>query len=283
VVLADGLEEALIDGKDRDAVIRLAIHRANKDKLPLIVASRPHDPLREMEAAIIDLEPLSEEAALDYIQPTDRGMSERRLDWVVETADVVETPLYLQITRQLHQAALTEYVSTSRDGGQLDTRSVDRAELRLRLLDTWTGALVRGHLPSELPLSRTDRLATIEHVSALACIGLRDDQLVVPFDALDRAEGPIMAALQQELDRLHSGLDIRLAAARGAALGLLETQGDGVRFPHSIMQAYFGSRLMEAALHRPGKAGARAAAGPSHALEGRAPRGSCPRRDWDPD
>src|SRR5829696_1415956 len=131
VVLADGLEEALIDGKDRDAVIRLAIHRANKDKLPLIVASRPHDPLREMEAAIIDLEPLSEEAALDYIQPTDRGMSERRLDWVVET------PLYLQITRQLHQAALTEYVSTSRDGGQLDTRSVDRAELRLRLLDTW--------------------------------------------------------------------------------------------------------------------------------------------------
>ena len=248
VVLADGLEEALIDGKDRDAVIRLAIHRANKDKLPLIVASRPHDPLREMEAAIIDLEPLSEEAALDYIQPTDRGMSERRLDWVVETADVVETPLYLQITRQLHQAALTEYVSTSRDRDQLDTRSVDRAELRLRLLDTWTGALVRGHLPSELPLSRTDRLATIEHVSALACMGLRDDQLVVPFDALDRAEGPIVAALQQELDRLHSGLDIRLAASRGAALGLLETQGDGVRFPHSIMQAYFGSRLMEAAL-----------------------------------
>jgi hypothetical protein len=251
VVLADGLEEALIDGKDRDAVIRLAIHRANKDQLPLVVASRPHDPLREMEAAIIDLEPLSEEAALDYIQPTDRGMSERRLDWIVETADVVETPLYLQITRQLHRAALTEYVSTSRDGGQLDTRSVDRAELRLRLLDTWTGALVRGHLPSELPLSRTDRQATIEHVSALACIGLRDDQLVVPFDALDGAEGPIVTALRQELAGLPTGLDVRLAASRGAALGLLEIQGDGVRFPHSIMQAYFGSRLMEAALQDP--------------------------------
>jgi hypothetical protein len=251
VVLADGLEEALIDGKDRDAVIRLAIHRANKEKLPLVVASRPHDPLREMEAAIIDLEPLSEEAALDYIQPTDRGVSERRLDWIVETADVVETPLYLQITRQLHQVGLTEYVSTSRDSGQLDTRSVDRAELRLRLLDTWTGALVQGHLPSELPLSHTDRQATIEHVSALACIGLRDDQLVVPFDALDREEGPIVAALQQELDRRHSSLDVRLAASRGAALGLLETQGEGVRFPHSIMQAYFGSRLMEAALQDP--------------------------------
>ena len=72
-------------------------------------------------------------------------MSERRLDWIVETADVVET-LYLQITRQLHQAALTEYVSTSRDRGQLTPEGVDRAELRLRLLDTWTGALISGHL-----------------------------------------------------------------------------------------------------------------------------------------
>jgi hypothetical protein len=251
VVLADGLEEALIDEKDRDAAIRLAIHRANNDGLPLIVASRPHEPLREMEAAIIDLEPLSEEAALEYIQHNDRGAPERRLDWVVETADVVETPLYLQITRQLHQAALTDYVSTSRDGGQLDTRSVDRAELRLRLLDTWTGALVRGYLPSQLPLSRTDRQATIEHVSALACIGLRDDRLVVAFDELDRAGAPILAALQEELDGLHSGFDIQLAASRGAALGLLETRGDGVRFPHSIMQAYFGSRFMQVAMQDP--------------------------------
>jgi hypothetical protein len=251
VVLADGLEEALIDEKDRDAAIRLAIHRANNDGLPLIVASRPHEPLREMEAAIIDLEPLSEEAALEYIQHSDRGASERRLDWVVETADVVETPLYLQITRQLHQAALTDYVSTSRDGGRLDTRSVDRAELRLRLLDTWTGALVRGYLPSQLPLSRNDRQATIEHVSALACIGLRDDRLVIAFDELERAEAPILAALQEELAGLHSGFDIQLAASRGAALGLLETRGDGVRFPHSIMQAYFGSRFMQFALRDP--------------------------------
>jgi hypothetical protein len=248
VVLADGLEEALIDEEDRDAVIRLAIQRANNDGLPLVVASRPHAPLREMEAAIIDLEPLSEEAALEYIQPTDRGASERRLDWIVETADVVETPLYLQITRQLHQAGLTEYVSTSRDGGQLDTRSVDRAELRLRLLDTWTGALVRGHLPSELPLSRTDRQATIEHVSALACIGLRDDRLIVAFKELERTGGPVLEALHNELAGLHSGFDIQLAASRAAALGLLETRGDGVRFPHSIMQAYFGSRLIQFAM-----------------------------------
>src|SRR6266542_3452322 len=71
VVLADGLEEALIDGdaeRDRDNLIRLAIRRANDSRLSLVVASRPHDPLREMEAAIIDLESLSEEAALEYVQ-----------------------------------------------------------------------------------------------------------------------------------------------------------------------------------------------------------------------
>jgi NACHT domain len=251
VVLADGLEEALIDGdaeRDRDNLIRLAIHRANDDGLPLVVASRPHDPLREMEAAIIDLEPLSEEAALEYVQRADRGPSERRLDWIVETADVVETPLYLQITRELHQAALTEYVSASRDGGRLDTRSVDRAELRLRLLDTWTGALVRGHLPSGLPLSRNDRQATIEHVSALACIGLREDRLIVRFDELEGTGGPLVEALREELRKLRSGFDIRLAASRAAALGLLEGRGDGVRFPHSVMQAYFGSRLIHVAM-----------------------------------
>ena len=254
VVLADGLEEALIDGdaeKDRDNVIRLAIHQAHDDGLPLVVASRPHDPLREMDAAIIDLEPLSEEAALEYIQPSDRSQSERRLDWIVETADVVETPLYLQITRELHQAALTEFVSAGRDGGQLDTRSVDRAELRLRLLDTWSGALVRGYLPSGQPLRRSDRQATIEYISALACIGLRQDRLIVKFDELEDSGGPIVQALREELRKLRSGYDLRLAATRGAALGLVEVQGDGVRFPHSIMQAYFGSRLIQVAMEDP--------------------------------
>ena len=258
VVLADGLEEALIDGdagRDRDNHIRLAIHQAYDDGLPLIVASRPHDPLREMEAAIIDLEPLSEEAALEYIQRSEGGQAEHRLDWIVETADVVETPLYLQITRQLHQAGLTDYVSASRGGGQLDTRSVDRAELRLRLLDTWTGALIRGYFPSGLPLSHNDRQATIEQVSALACIGLRDDRVIVEFGDLEDREASVgqllREAVRKELKKLRSGYDIQLAATRGVALGLVEPRGDGVRFPHSIMQAYFGSRLIHVAMEDP--------------------------------
>ena len=54
-------------------------------------------------------------AALQYLQRERSGEDERRLDWVVETADVTENPLYLQITRQLQRAGLMEYVTSRRD------------------------------------------------------------------------------------------------------------------------------------------------------------------------
>ena len=112
----------------------MAIYRANEQRLPLVIASRPHDPLRVLGATIVELEPLSEEAALQFIRQHSTGDDEHRLDWIVETADVAETPLYLQITRQLRRLGLLDYVSHRRDDERLDTRSVDRAELRLRLL-----------------------------------------------------------------------------------------------------------------------------------------------------
>jgi hypothetical protein len=289
VVLADGLEEALIEGdveRERDPLIRLAIRRANDDRLPLIIASRPHDPLRGMEAAIIELEPLSEEAALDYIQRGGAGRDEHRLDWIVETADVAETPLYLQVTRQLHEAGLLDYVAAGRDGEWLDIRSVDRAALRLGLLDTWRGALVRGHFPAGVALADADRKATIEQLSALACIGLKQDRLYVRFDDLQTAREPgriaagspagiarvassararfrprtgrpnpaagphpaINREVQRRLGELGVQLDIRLAATWGTQLGLVEARGQAVRFPHSIMQAYLGSRLIDVAM-----------------------------------
>jgi len=288
VVLADGLEEALIEGdaeKDRDTAIRVAIRRASRERLPLIIASRPHDPLRGMEAVIVELEPLSEEAALDYIQRAGPPDDEHRLDWIVETADVAETPLYLQIARELHSAGLMKYVSTSRDGEWLDIRGVDRAALRLRLLDTWTQALIRGRLARGLSLTDTDRAATVEHLSALACIGLNQDRLHVSFADLESAlvrpgaasseagpaqrmararsrlsplSGqrdpaaspylPLAIELRQRLQLLGRNPDVQLAATWGAQLGLVETAGKNVRFSHTIMQAYLGSRLIDVAL-----------------------------------
>jgi hypothetical protein len=297
VVLADGLEEALIEGtaeKDRDNHIRLAIRRAAEQRLPLVVASRPHDPLRGMDAAIVELEPLSEEAALQYVQAVGQGPDQRldeppdehRLDWIVETADVAETPLYLHITRELHRMKLMKWVSPSRDGGPLDTRSIDRAELRLRLLDAWIKALEDGHFPPGLALSRVDRKVTIVQLAALACVGLERDSLYVRFEELADSPAPedasaamatrqrrglapwapggtrampgrrrppaphpvVRGTLERKLAELRGTLDLRLAAARGTELGLVEAFGDGVRFPHSIMQAYLGSQFIDAAM-----------------------------------
>jgi hypothetical protein len=259
VVLADGLEEALIESgaaAERDNLIRLAIQKANLNKLPLIITSRPHNPLRGTDAVLVELEPLSEEAALAYIQRGDPA-DEPRIDWIVETAEVAEAPLYLQVARQLHRAGLLTSPTVTRDGQQLDIRSVDRSGLQLRLLEAWKEALVNGYFLPWVALSRDDRTATIEQLSLLACTGLRQDRkdgLQVDLkDYMDLREwrsddGQLQPIIQEVRDRLgragHNPLDVRLAVTWGTQLGLVEAHGSAVRFPHSILQAYLGSRLI---------------------------------------
>ena len=264
VVLADGLEEALTEGsahQDRDNLIRLAIHRARELDLPLVIASRPHDPLRGADATIMELEPLSEEAALEYIDPDDTSTDARRLDWIVETAGLTELPLYLQITRQLSQHERLDYISADRSA-KVDTRSLDRSKLRLHLLDTWMEALFDGHLRPTVPLDRKEREAAVEWLSALACIGLAADTIDVKFEEYYRpkpagkpeARQPLYKHIDKAVkDFIHDNLpgrhlDIRLAVTWGDKLQLVEAHGDGLRFPHSIMQAYLGSRFMRTAL-----------------------------------
>ena len=186
VVIADGLEEALTEGsasvhEDRDNLIRLAIHRARELRLPLIIASRPHDPLRGADATIMELEPLSEEAALEYIDPGQNSVDARWLDWIVETAGLTELPLYLQITRQLSRRDRLDYLSADRSA-QVDMRSMDRSKLRLHLLATWMEALFDGHLMGAVPLNRNEREAVVEWLSALACIGLLGDTIDVKYE-----------------------------------------------------------------------------------------------------
>jgi hypothetical protein len=299
VVLADGLEEALIDNDQRNSIIRVAIQRANRRKLPLVIASRPHDPLRTMPAAIVELEPLSEEAALSYVSADGRaGRGQERLNWIVETAEVTEEPLYLQITRELHKNGLLEYVPPGSGRAALDARDAGRTRLRLHLLDTWTSALTEGFFPEGLAMSRQDRRAAVESAAALACIGLKLDSVHVKFTDLlgppqhagttsggDTGNGSTLAAhdaphgntgsdalpgsarrwdielrpLERQsphpsvIDLVAHRLselkpDIQVAAAWAEQLELIEMEGNGVRFPHSIIQAYLGSLMMSAAL-----------------------------------
>lgn len=266
VVIADGLEEALTGDaahQDRDNLIRLAIHRAREFGLPLIIASRPHDPLRGADATIMELEPLSEEAALEYIAQGNNTVDARRLDWIVETAGLTELPLYLQITRQLCRHDRLDHLSADRSSKKVDTRSLDRSKLRRHLLDTWLEALFDGHLMPAVPLRYKEREAAVQWLSALACIGLTLDTVDVKFenyyeDEEDQepkvSQSPKYQAIdteirhfiQQALPNRH--LDIRLAATWGDQLQLVEAHGDGLRFRHSIMQAYLGSRFIKTAL-----------------------------------
>jgi hypothetical protein len=257
VVLADGLEEALVGSSERDNIIRAAVRKAHQEHLPLVIASRPHDPLRATEATILVLEPLSYEAALAYIGSGGTRENDRRLAWIVETADVVEAPLYLQITRELHDKGLLEPFSAGQHG-VVDTRGADRSTLRLGLLQTWERALVRGHLYEDVPLNRAERRAAVEHMSALACVGLKNDLLDVGFG--QPIGEKISAEVKQRLMKIDEqagratgagNIDVRLAATWAAQLELVELRGNSVRFPHSLMQAYLGSRLLDAALQDP--------------------------------
>lgn len=261
VVLADGLEEALVDGphaQERDSMIRLAVRLAGRQRLPLVIASRQHDAVAGLDAAVVPLEPLSQEAALEYIQKDVKSDDAQRLDWIVERAEVVETPLYLQLARQLQQAGQLRYVQ--RD--DLDTRGpIDRIGLRRRLMDAWTRAVNRGHLFAEVPLERRDRQATVAQMGALACMGLRDDKIEVKFEDYETEEGagndvPGRAGLEGVLteqieDAGAERVSMRLAATRAMRLRLVEMRGEAVRFPHSILQAYLGARVLTGALNDP--------------------------------
>jgi hypothetical protein len=240
VVIADGLEEALTEGKasvheDRDNLIRLAIHRARELRLPLIIASRPHAPLRGADATIMELEPLSEEAALEYIDPGQNSLDARWLDWIVETAGLTELPLYLQITRQLYRRGQLDYLSTDRSA-QVDIRSMDRSKLRLYLLTTWMKALFAGHLKGAVPLNRSERAAAVKWLSALACIGLLGDTIDVkyedyyegePANQPEMSQRPKYPEIDDEIQSFvdkklpHRHLDIRLAVTWGDRLNLV--------------------------------------------------------------
>ncbi|MET9511935.1 NACHT domain-containing protein [Streptomyces flavidovirens] len=258
VVLADGLEEALTAPEladERDTIIRLAIRRANEQRLPLIITSRPHDSLRGMEASLTDLEPLSEEAALTYISSGSAWEDRQRLDWIVEKAGIAEAPTYLQIAAELHDEGLLERALAGQSEEEaVETRGGDRAALRFHLLDTWINALIGGRFRPELPLSQDERRATIHYLSAFACVGLAMDSSEVRFtDVVDEQNPshPRYPEILRELVKRVEGsrLDLRLAAHWGMRMGLLELGGDRIRFQHSVVQAHLGARFMNAVIH----------------------------------
>jgi hypothetical protein len=286
VVLADGLEETLNrpdQHENRTSGIQLAIRKAAETRLPLVIASRHHDPLRVMETTITELEPLGEGPILDFLAPP--GTPDRdQMAYLVQGADVVESPLYLQVIHDLRQRDRLRRLMPDEDllvhltAADRQGRGVacpDRTTLRLAILSYWEKALIGGQLFEDYGLSRTQRKKTITVLAALACVGLSKDTLEVDFDDLlsgvderaphdGRERSPAQAIATRLIRLLGSPLgdpkgstdgvrdwlrdECAQAAIKGGELGLVESREGSVRFQHSILQAYLGSDYLPAAL-----------------------------------
>ncbi|MER7270831.1 NACHT domain-containing protein [Micromonospora sp. WMMD712] len=259
VVIADGLEEVLADAQqpyDRDSVLRQAIRTAGEERLPLVVSSRPDDPLRGLDALVLQLEPLAEGAALEYVRAQRRqpGPEDRwdRVTALVREADVADSPFYLRIISQLHEVDRLDRVESCDRG---------RSAARWRLLEQWCDALVAGDLYEDYGVPQTERADAIEVISALACIGLGNNRLRVRTaelfgdpDGADTGHRWIRQELHHRLRKLDAGnpQDVGLAETTGGELNLVVKHQDGVRFVHGVVQAYLGARYLTAALRDDG-------------------------------
>jgi hypothetical protein len=226
-VLADGLEEALHEQPERQPEIRRAVKEAIERRLPLVITSRPDEALPTLDGAVIRLEPLSETDALEYIGGG--GDHAADLERLVKVAQVTESPLYLQLASKLGSDRLR---SISTDKGRLAVRVALLEGWRQRLLGGAEGAYVHPE---------THRAKAFQGLEWLACIALRNNTLELGLEDLPD---------EPAVDGADYGT-AKLAASVGEDLQLVERVPGGVRFRHSVMEAYLGGRAMPSVVNEP--------------------------------
>ncbi|SCL22841.1 hypothetical protein GA0074692_1468 [Micromonospora pallida] len=253
-VLADGLHEPF--GRDEEQseenVLREAISQAAEARLPLIVTSRPYDPLRGMRAILVGLEPLGEGAALEH--GLDGTAEVMRSSWagiaaLVKAADVTDSPFFLTVIRALHRCDRLPQLSRTETGGVV--RPMDRYEARWRLLDAWRAALLDGTLKRDVSRGRDDRAATLEVLSAFACLALVRGTSHLEYQDMTRyhcaEQWAILETLHDRLgDRIRSNaLDhITHAFVEGAEWSIVDVRRTEAQFLHGVVQAYLGMRYL---------------------------------------
>jgi hypothetical protein len=226
VVLADGLEEALpgLEHEERAKLVQYALDKASDIDLPLVITSRPQPILEELDAAIIRLEPLPAHRVTTYIEEAAGGATDG-VEEVVRTAEVMERPLYLKLARAVHQA------------GELPSISCEsRIECRVALLDAWRELLLNGKLESEVSMRPQDRAGALATVEQLACVALAENALEVRFDVATRSP-------YTDFDEARVR-EARRLAGQARRLDIVEWIPAGVRFRHSILEAYLGARRL---------------------------------------
>ena len=222
VVLADGLDEALTGQTGRHSEIRRAVSKALDDKLPLVMATRPDDALRGLDAALIRLEPLSASDAVEYMEAPDAIASE--VEELAAAAAMTEAPLYLWLADKLP----AEQRDVPTDQG--------RSAARVALLERWRDGLVEGNFTESDHYLDTERADGLESLELMAYVSLCDRSNEVRFEDLDRVVSGNGAS---SADR-----DPRIAGRVGEDLDLVDRVGDGVRFRHSVLQGYLGGRAV---------------------------------------
>ncbi|MFI0793405.1 hypothetical protein ACH4OY_12000 [Micromonospora rubida] len=260
-VLADGLDEATKVAKNRsgESVIHAAIAKAANDHLPLVIASRPYDPLRGMPALVIGLESLGEGSALEYALTPDDQSSPAAWAPVIDmvyAADVTAAPLFLRIIRDLNQQGKLRHRSGYQSEPEAASRPVDRHSARWELLRTWREALLDGYLREDFAQSRQERQDTLLILAAFACAGFLRNSLQVTYDDLTdhghwldptSAHWPLFEILSRKLAGHRNPADphdLNHAATEGSELGIVDAQNDGVRFQHGDLQGYLGADLL---------------------------------------
>jgi hypothetical protein len=241
VVLADGLEEAMFGADSRETSIREALEEASHLKVPLVITSRPDNSLVTLNAALIELGPLDEKQALEYVRKSrsrknNAAVTDQQLRDLMSAAKVAEMPLYLQLTRDLYAHDLFQPTDLT------DLDDEHRLDIRLRLLDSWRGFVEEGRLEPDPSITPGQRKGAIVTLSEVAALGLVKDTLELDFKALkvekandtgkNNGQKPVV-----DIDPLSA----RVASNVGARLEIVQTLQAGVRFRHSIMQAYLGS------------------------------------------
>jgi hypothetical protein len=219
----------------------------------LLIASRPDDSLTDLEAALVKLEPLSEDAAVQYICQHGRDQDSVWVRHLVGVAEVVEMPFYLKLARDLSELdrlglLLTELAPPSTEevkpGASEEAAALERLieehgnrarlVLRLGLLDKWAECLAAASLCPRLALSPAARERAIEGLRQMAASALLEKDLDFHFERARDLGVPVA--------------ELEIASRHGEDLEVVERVGDVVRFQHSIMQAYLGSERLLARL-----------------------------------
>jgi hypothetical protein len=241
VILADGLEEALLEVPERRAAIAEAIKAAGKANHLLVIATRPDEALLDIDAAFVRLEPLSASDAVRYIRDAGEeqevaGGRQPEPEDIACAAEVAEAPFFLRITRGLYRD----------DAQKRRLAALDLTQsplvVRVELLEHWLDWLCSDAPPLGARVPAAERRAAVRELESMARVALRENTLELGFARYEQSP-------HREL-HWDEDVDVKGMVRVGELLELCELVSNGIRFRHSLMQAYLGARGLSNSLYR---------------------------------